>query len=115
MMELTYNYELAYGAQLWANQCLFKHDARATCKHSWIGQNLYRGSFRGEPSDPKGDMKKGIDAWYTEVTFKIIGIVLNNEFLLYFKYVSGLVRSFIQQNYTLFLLFTGFCFYWKHR
>ena len=68
MMELKYNYELAYGAQLWANQCLFEHDDKATCKFSWIGQNLYIGNFRGEPSNPKGDWNSAIDAWYIEVT-----------------------------------------------
>ena len=71
MMELRYSYELALGAQLWANQCLFKHDASATCKYKWIGQNLYTNKRRGEPQDPKGNWDKPVDAWYSEVLSSI--------------------------------------------
>ena len=67
MNELTYNYELAYGAQLWANQCMFAHDSAATCTYSWIGQNLYTSGFRGTPSDPKGIWSDAMDSWYNEV------------------------------------------------
>ena len=45
MMELTWDIELAKGAQMWANQCLFEHDGRRTCKFNWIGQNSFRAFF----------------------------------------------------------------------
>ena len=67
MNELTYNYELAYGAQLSANQCMFGHDTAATCTYNWIGQSLYTSGFRGDPSDPKGEWNAAMDSWYSEV------------------------------------------------
>ena len=82
MNELTWNYELAHGAQLWANQCKFEHDNAATCTYKYIGQNLYSAQFRGTPSDPKGNWNDAVDGWYNEVNN---GIIFYN-IILSFKY-----------------------------
>ena len=88
MMELSYSDELANGAQLWTNQCLFSHDGQATCKYSWIGQNLYRAHVRGDPSDPKGNWNEAVDAWYSEVTSSSRDAIPNNSFLLLITHLA---------------------------
>ena len=67
MNELRWSNELAKGAQLWANQCKFKHDGSVTCSFDWIGQNLYTSGFQGTPTNPKGSWKDAVDSWYSEV------------------------------------------------
>ena len=67
MMELTWDLELAKGAQMWANQCLFEHDGRRTCKFNWIGQNMYRAFFREKPSVRTERWKGYVEGWYAEV------------------------------------------------
>ena len=67
MMELTWDIELAKGAQMWANQCLFEHDGRRTCKFNWIGQNSFRAFFKENPSSRTENWKGYIDGWYAEV------------------------------------------------
>ena len=68
MMELTWDIELAKGAQMWANQCLFEHDGRRTCKFNWIGQNSFRAFFKENPSSRTENWKGYIDGWYAEVS-----------------------------------------------
>ena len=68
MNELRWSNELAQGAQLWANQCKFKHDGSVTCTYDWIGQNLYTTGFQGTPTNPKGSWKDAVDSWYSEVS-----------------------------------------------
>ena len=49
MMALSWDDELAAGAQLWASQCNFDHDSdRNVCRFA-VGQNLYIGGYQGMP------------------------------------------------------------------
>ena len=49
MMSLSWDDELAAGAQLWASQCNFNHDTdRNVCRFA-VGQNLYIGGQQGTP------------------------------------------------------------------
>ena len=72
MMELTWDDELARGAQMWANQCLFDHDGRRTCKFNWIGQNSFRSSFKEKPSQRRERWEGFVDSWYAEVIPTIV-------------------------------------------
>ena len=65
MRELTWNDELAWGAQLWANQCNFGHDSASTCKY-YVGQNLYISWSTYGSGEP--DWERAIKAWYDEVS-----------------------------------------------
>ncbi|XP_059095554.1 scoloptoxin SSD43-like [Tigriopus californicus] len=64
MREMTWNEELAQGAQLWANQCVFTHDSNDICKYS-VGQNLYL-SWSSAP-DAKSEWSKAVTEWFNEV------------------------------------------------
>ena len=66
MLELTWNEEVALGAQLWANQCLFKHDRPDTCG-GYIGQNLAIAGIYHTAKNRDANWKKSIDSWYNEV------------------------------------------------
>ena len=47
MMSLSWDDELAAGAQLWASQCNFNHDTdRNVCRFG-VGQNLYIAGYMG--------------------------------------------------------------------
>ena len=92
MMELTWDLELAKGAQMWANQCLFEHDGRRTCKFNWIGQNMYRAFFREKPSVRTERWKGYVEGWYAEV------IAMN------LKYIAFQFRANI-------FFYIHFCFY----
>jgi len=75
MIQLQWDEELALGAQLWANQCQFKHDKeRGVCRFR-VGQNLYIAGSMGIPSY---DWPKAIKAWYDEV------VVFNGDVSRYF-------------------------------
>lgn len=65
MMAFTWSEELAYGAQLWANQCQFFHDTAMTCQYNRLGQNLYMAWTSDD--DAKPDWKAAISSWYDEV------------------------------------------------
>ena len=67
MMQLSWDAELAKGAQMWANQCLFSHDSRRTCKFGWVGQNTFRAQFMEDPSDRTERWQGYVDSWYYEV------------------------------------------------
>ena len=71
MMELTWDEELARGAQMWANQCDFHHDSNDVCRFR-VGQNLYSaGLYKGGSSEEKVK-PKWVDAcksWYSEIDF----------------------------------------------
>jgi hypothetical protein len=50
MMSLSWDDELAAGAQLWATQCSFAHDANRNVCRFKVGQNLFiAGSQGGTP------------------------------------------------------------------
>ena len=69
MMELTWDEELARGAQLWADQCIWKHDSNDVCRFR-VGQNLYQtGLFASDPQHVKvrPDWRKACQEWYDEV------------------------------------------------
>jgi hypothetical protein len=51
MMSLSWDDELAAGAQLWATQCSFAHDANRNVCRFKVGQNLFiAGSQGGTPA-----------------------------------------------------------------
>ena len=69
MMELTWDDELAKGAQMWANQCQFFHDENDVCRFR-VGQNLYKsglfpGTSMSEKVRPK--WKDAMESWYEEI------------------------------------------------
>ena len=69
MMELTWDDELARGAQMWANQCDFHHDENDVCRFR-VGQNLYKAglfkdSSEGEKANPK--WSDAMTSWYDEI------------------------------------------------
>ena len=70
MMEFAWDEELARGAQMWANQCLFNHDSNDICRFG-VGQNLYiaglwKGASAAKKSEPKWNV--ALKSWYEEVS-----------------------------------------------
>ena len=69
MMELTWDDEMAKGAQMWANQCYFNHDENDVCRFR-VGQNLYKaGMFKGSSEAEKVDpiWTDAMESWYSEI------------------------------------------------
>jgi len=69
MMELTWDDELARGAQMWANQCDFQHDENDVCRFR-VGQNLYQaGLFKDSPESEKikPAWTDAMESWYSEI------------------------------------------------
>ena len=69
MMEMRWDEELARGAQLWADQCLWRHDSNNVCRFR-VGQNLYQtATFPFLPLDNRTapDWREACQAWYSEV------------------------------------------------
>merc|ERR1719458_971268 len=69
MMELSWDDELARGAQMWANQCDFQHDENDVCRFR-VGQNLYKaGLFKGSSESEKVEpiWINALESWYNEI------------------------------------------------
>ena len=86
-INIRWDDELAYGAQLWANQCKWKHDSNDVCRFTLmsehfietyiflflrfrVGQNLFqRGLFNHDSLEVKvtPDWRKACFEWYDEV------------------------------------------------
>ena len=69
MMELVWDEELARGAQLWADQCVWEHDSNDICRFR-VGQNLYQSAqFKQSSLETKitPDWSNACEEWYEEV------------------------------------------------
>ena len=67
MMEVTWDEELARGAQMWANQCEFQHDENDVCRFH-VGQNLYKSGHFKNPSDMMSPAwREAMESWYSEI------------------------------------------------
>ena len=84
MLRLEWDEELARGAQLWADQCIFQHDNNDICRSQVIstdlefpltvccrfrvGQNLYQAAVLRDPDTETGaDWEAAVSGWYSEV------------------------------------------------
>ena len=89
MMELQWDDELAQGAQLWADQCLWRYDSNNICRFR-VGQNLYQtATFPFLPLENRTapDWKEACQAWYSDVNMlnKVGQIDLRNELMTIFR------------------------------
>ncbi|XP_012287834.1 venom allergen 3-like [Orussus abietinus] len=64
MQDLSWDAELAYVAQRWANQCTFQHDKCRSVDRFVVGQNLAQRATTGIDNGPIENL---VTSWYNEV------------------------------------------------
>ena len=89
MMEMRWDDELAQGAQLGSDQCIWRHDSNNICRFH-VGQNIYQtATFPFLPLENRTapDWQEACQAWYGEVNLlnKVGQIDLRNELMNIFR------------------------------